>query len=119
MFYDEHYQKDDPGPVSGRGWYTEMVDSFLAVIPPGKAMMGIGAYGYDWNDAGNTPKMEAVTVPDVWRAPREQSRPADVRHRREQSVPGLDRSRFGRSFHLVPRRDDRRRRDADRPRCAA
>jgi cellulose synthase/poly-beta-1,6-N-acetylglucosamine synthase-like glycosyltransferase/peptidoglycan/xylan/chitin deacetylase (PgdA/CDA1 family)/spore germination protein YaaH len=71
MFYDEHYQKDDPGPVSGRGWYTEMVDSFLTVIPPGKAMMGIGAYGYDWNDAGNTPKMEAVTVPDVWRSARE------------------------------------------------
>ncbi|MGH7523933.1 MAG: glycosyltransferase [Gemmatimonadales bacterium] len=71
MFYDEHYQKDDPGPVSGRGWYTEMVDSFLTVIPPGKAMMAIGAYGYDWNDAGNSAKMEAVTVPDVWRSARE------------------------------------------------
>jgi cellulose synthase/poly-beta-1,6-N-acetylglucosamine synthase-like glycosyltransferase/peptidoglycan/xylan/chitin deacetylase (PgdA/CDA1 family)/spore germination protein YaaH len=71
MFYDEHYQKDDPGPVSGSGWYTEMVDSFLTVIPPGKAMMGLGAYGYDWNDAGNTAKMEAVTVPDVWHLARE------------------------------------------------
>ncbi|MGH7594408.1 MAG: glycosyltransferase, partial [Gemmatimonadales bacterium] len=70
MFYDEHYQKDDPGPIAGRGWYTEMVDSFLTVIPPGKAMMGIGAYGYDWNDAGNSAKIEAVTVPDVWHSAR-------------------------------------------------
>lgn len=71
MFYDEHYQKDDPGPIAGRGWYMEMVDSFLTVIPPGKAMMGIGAYGYDWNDAGNSAKIEAVTVPDVWHRARE------------------------------------------------
>lgn len=71
MLYDEHYQKSDPGPVAGRGWYTEMADSFLAVVPPGKAMMGIGAYGYDWSDAGANGQFKAVTVPDVWQAARQ------------------------------------------------
>ena len=71
MLYDQHYQKSDPGPVAGRGWYTEMADSFLAVVPPGKAMMGIGAYGYDWSDAGATGQFNAVTVPDVWQSARQ------------------------------------------------
>ena len=68
MLYDEHYQKIDPGPIAGRGWYTEMADSFLAVVPAGKAMMGIGAYGYDWSD--DSTGFVAVTVPDVWQAAR-------------------------------------------------
>ena len=67
MLYDEHYQASDPGPIAGRGWFTEMTDSLLAVIPPGKAMMGIGAYGgYDWNDAGNSAHIVQYTVGDIW-----------------------------------------------------
>ncbi|MGH7581871.1 MAG: polysaccharide deacetylase family protein, partial [Gemmatimonadales bacterium] len=67
MIYDEHYAAPDPGPIAGRGWYTEVADSLLAVIPPGKAMMGIGAYGgYDWNDAGNSAHIEQYTVGDIW-----------------------------------------------------
>jgi cellulose synthase/poly-beta-1,6-N-acetylglucosamine synthase-like glycosyltransferase/peptidoglycan/xylan/chitin deacetylase (PgdA/CDA1 family)/spore germination protein YaaH len=71
MFYDQHYQKDDPGPVASRDWYTELADSFLSVIPAGKAMMGIGAYGYDWSDEDNKSHLTAVTVPDVWHRARE------------------------------------------------
>ncbi len=71
MLYDEHYQQKDPGPVAGRGWYTEMADSFLSVVPASKAMMGLGAYGYDWNDLAAPGNFVAVTVPDVWQAARE------------------------------------------------
>jgi cellulose synthase/poly-beta-1,6-N-acetylglucosamine synthase-like glycosyltransferase/peptidoglycan/xylan/chitin deacetylase (PgdA/CDA1 family)/spore germination protein YaaH len=72
MLYDEHYQRQDPGPIAGRDWYTEMADSFLAVVPAAKAMMGLGAYGYDWSDpgAGDKGGFVAVTVPDVWQAAR-------------------------------------------------
>ncbi|HEY4100730.1 MAG TPA: glycosyltransferase [Gemmatimonadales bacterium] len=71
MLYDEHYSQSDPGPVSGRGWYTEMVDSMLAVIPPGKVMMGIGEYGYDWNDAGANGQIVSYGVPDIWQLARQ------------------------------------------------
>ena len=73
MLYDQHYRKSEPGPVAARGWYTMMADSFLAVVPAGKAMMGLGAYGYDWSDPGGAGKdsgFVAVTVPDVWQAAR-------------------------------------------------
>ena len=72
MLYDEHYQKGSPGPVAARGWYTQMADSFLAVVPASKAMMGLGAYGYDWSDPGGVGErgFTAVTVPDVWQAAR-------------------------------------------------
>lgn len=39
MVYDEHYQARDPGPVSGRGWFTEVTDSMLQSVPRDKAMM--------------------------------------------------------------------------------
>ncbi len=74
MLYDEHYQKSEPGPVASRPWYTMMADSFLAVVPASKAMMGLGAYGYDWSDPGGnkgpTEGFVSVTVPDVWQAAR-------------------------------------------------
>ncbi len=71
MFYDEHYDKNDPGPVAARGWYREMTDSFVPLIPRGKAIMGMGAYGYDWNDAGNSANIVQETVPDIWHTSRE------------------------------------------------
>ncbi|HEY4321597.1 MAG TPA: glycosyltransferase [Gemmatimonadales bacterium] len=71
MLYDEHYQLSDPGPVSGRGWYTEVLDSMLKVIPASKVMMGIGAYGYHWSDAGAKGTFTAETVPDIWQFARD------------------------------------------------
>lgn len=66
MVYDEHYQKEDPGPVAGREWFTAVTERLLAAIPRGKAMMGLAAYGYEWRDAGNVTVIEHVTAGDVW-----------------------------------------------------
>ena len=66
MVYDQHYQKDDPGPVAGRDWFIGVTEQLLAAIPRGKAMMGLAAYGYEWTDAGNAAHIEHVTAGDVW-----------------------------------------------------
>ncbi len=70
MVYDQHYQKDDPGPIASREWFTQVTDSLLAAIPSGKAMMGIAAYGADWSDKGTKSNVEHVTAGDVWQAAR-------------------------------------------------
>lgn len=52
MLYDEHYGKGTPGPVASQWWYQSRAREMLRYVPPSKAILAIGAYGYDWNDAG-------------------------------------------------------------------
>ncbi len=52
MLYDEHYGGGDPGPVASQSWYTAKAKQMLEWIPPSKAVLALGAYGYDWNDGG-------------------------------------------------------------------
>ncbi|MDQ6827911.1 MAG: glycosyltransferase [Gemmatimonadota bacterium] len=51
MLYDEHYGGGDPGPVASQRWYADKARQLLTVVPPQKAILAVGAYGYDWNDA--------------------------------------------------------------------
>ncbi|MEP6690333.1 MAG: glycosyltransferase [Gemmatimonadaceae bacterium] len=51
MLYDQHFGGGDPGPVAGQRWYTDKARQMLTVVPPEKAILAVGAYGYDWNDA--------------------------------------------------------------------
>ncbi|MGI8386283.1 glycosyl hydrolase family 18 protein [Robertmurraya sp. P23] len=50
MTYDQHGQWGEPGPVSGLNW-VENVLSFARTssIPSNKILIGLPAYGYDWN----------------------------------------------------------------------
>ncbi|MFI5311437.1 MAG: glycosyl hydrolase family 18 protein, partial [Gemmatimonadales bacterium] len=52
MLYDEHYSAGDPGPVASQSWYVAKARQFLEWVPPAKAILALGAYGYHWNDAG-------------------------------------------------------------------
>ncbi|HEV8409530.1 MAG TPA: glycosyltransferase [Gemmatimonadaceae bacterium] len=52
MLYDEHYGGGEPGPVASQAWYVARAKDFLKWIPPEKSILALGAYGYDWNDAG-------------------------------------------------------------------
>lgn len=73
MLYDEHYGKGvgaEAGPVASRAWYAAQARRLLQVVPPSKAIAAIGAYGYDWNDAGSGSGDE-VTLQDVWRFARQ------------------------------------------------
>jgi peptidoglycan-N-acetylglucosamine deacetylase len=65
MLYDEHYGKGDPGPVASQGWYVERAREMLRSVPPKKAIFALGAYGYDWNDAGPAASGDAYTFQEV------------------------------------------------------
>ncbi|MBX6332222.1 MAG: glycosyltransferase, partial [Gemmatimonadaceae bacterium] len=65
MLYDEHYGKGDPGPVASQSWYVRSARRLLRVVPPSKAILTIGAYGYDWNDGDTTTNGAGLTFQEV------------------------------------------------------
>ncbi|WP_411280731.1 glycosyltransferase [Gemmatimonas sp.] len=67
MLYDEHYGHGDPGPVASQAWYEQEAARLLQVVPVDKALLAIGAYGYDWNDAGPVSSGDAMTFQDIMR----------------------------------------------------
>lgn len=67
MLYDEHYGTGDPGPIASQGWYEREAERALGAIPPRKVILTIGAYGYDWSDAGPAAPGEERTFQDVMR----------------------------------------------------
>jgi peptidoglycan-N-acetylglucosamine deacetylase len=71
MLYDEHYGRGDVGPVASAGWYAERVRHAAAIVPPRKLILAIGAYGYDWNDAGPDASGSEMTFQDVMSAARD------------------------------------------------
>ena len=57
MTYDEHGPWGDPGPVAGYEWMEGCVRYAVTKIDPAKLLIGLPAYGYDWNlsdPEGNT-----------------------------------------------------------------
>ena len=49
MTYDEHGPWSDPGSVAGFDWMESCVQYAVSVIDPAKLLIGLPAYGYDWN----------------------------------------------------------------------
>jgi cellulose synthase/poly-beta-1,6-N-acetylglucosamine synthase-like glycosyltransferase/peptidoglycan/xylan/chitin deacetylase (PgdA/CDA1 family)/spore germination protein YaaH len=48
MAYDEHDPDSEPGPIASQAWFAHVVGKALRDIPPGKAIVAIASYGYDW-----------------------------------------------------------------------
>ena len=48
MAYDECWSTSTPGPVAGEDWLEATLPVKLAGLNPKKAMLAVGAYGYDW-----------------------------------------------------------------------
>jgi spore germination protein len=59
MTYDEHGPWGAPGSVAGMPWVTKVVQYATSVMPSSKVLIGLPAYGYDWNTTAGTGK--AVT----------------------------------------------------------
>jgi len=48
MAYDQHYAGGDPGPNAGQDWYERELAKDFANLDPGRTILALGAYGYDW-----------------------------------------------------------------------
>jgi peptidoglycan-N-acetylglucosamine deacetylase len=70
MLYDQHSGRQDAGPVAGQTWYVAQAQRMLASVPAEKAILAIGAYGYDWNDAQPNAQGDERTFQDVMRSAR-------------------------------------------------
>jgi spore germination protein YaaH len=49
MVYDYHYRGGSDGPVAPINWSTSVVAYASSQLGPGKVMLGVPFYGYDWN----------------------------------------------------------------------
>jgi len=54
MGYDRHWATAAPGPISPDGWIEANLKHALddLGVPPGRLVLAVGAYGYDWPDGG-------------------------------------------------------------------
>jgi peptidoglycan/xylan/chitin deacetylase (PgdA/CDA1 family)/spore germination protein YaaH/GT2 family glycosyltransferase len=68
MLYDQHWRGGPAGPVAAQGWFAEQARRLVGALPPGKAVVAVGAYGYAWNDA--TREVEPMTHEEVLEAAR-------------------------------------------------
>ncbi len=69
MLYDQHADGTDAGPIAAQGWYAQELHDFMAQVPGGKVVLGLGNYGYDWT-AGQT-HAEDVSFQDAARIAQE------------------------------------------------
>ncbi|NWJ44860.1 MAG: peptidoglycan hydrolase [Chloroflexi bacterium] len=49
MVYDYHYRGGSDGPVAPINWSSSVVAFASSQLGPGKVMLGVPFYGYDWN----------------------------------------------------------------------
>ena len=62
MAYDYHWSTSAPGPIAPLPWVRSVLAYATATIPPGKVILGVPLYGYDWvGEQG-----EAVTWTQVY-----------------------------------------------------
>ncbi len=49
MSYDQHGPWSEPGPVAGLDWVEACVAYNASLVDPGKLLLGLPAYAYDWD----------------------------------------------------------------------
>ncbi len=64
MDYDEHSPSDAPGPIASQTWFVSNLHRALAQMPPGKAILAVGNYAYDWHDG----TADNMTDEEAWLA---------------------------------------------------
>jgi cellulose synthase/poly-beta-1,6-N-acetylglucosamine synthase-like glycosyltransferase/peptidoglycan/xylan/chitin deacetylase (PgdA/CDA1 family)/spore germination protein YaaH len=49
MAYDQHEDSTSPGSVAGQPWFENTLDKRMRTLAPGRTIVAIGNYAYDWN----------------------------------------------------------------------
>jgi spore germination protein YaaH len=62
MTYDEHGPWSDPGPVSGADWVEDCVAYAASLVDPAKLLIGLPAYGYNWDLTAFVPSREEYSA---------------------------------------------------------
>ncbi len=52
MTYDYHWRGSGPGPVAPAYWIESVAEYVRSVVEPGKVLIGVHFYGYDWPPSG-------------------------------------------------------------------
>jgi spore germination protein YaaH len=52
MAYDEHWQTGAAGPIAPLPWFGEAAGRAASQVPPGKLVVGLASYAYDWPKGG-------------------------------------------------------------------
>ncbi len=50
MAYDQYNNSSGPGPISAQKWIEDAVTWTAERVDPSKIILGVGAYGYSWNN---------------------------------------------------------------------
>ncbi|KEO82352.1 glycosyl hydrolase family 18 protein [Tumebacillus flagellatus] len=64
MTYDQHGTWGEPGAVAGLPWVEKVIRYASSQIPSQKILLGLAAYGYDWNSA-NAKQNKAVALKNI------------------------------------------------------
>ena len=62
MGYDECWASSNPGPVAGADWLQAVLAQRLAGVDPGKVVVALASYGYDWPRGG---RARVISVADA------------------------------------------------------
>ncbi|MEI6642675.1 MAG: glycosyltransferase [Novosphingobium sp.] len=62
MAYDEHWQGGEPGPIASNGWFAGHLTEQVRGLSPGKVIVALGNYGYDWHGG----HADAQTIEEAW-----------------------------------------------------
>ncbi|MEH7156017.1 polysaccharide deacetylase family protein [Neobacillus drentensis] len=62
MVYDQHHSTSKPGPVAQADWVQATLNQLN--IPSEKLIIGLGSFGYDWEEGSNQPA-ETRTFADI------------------------------------------------------
>ena len=54
MNYDEHWREASPGPIASQDWYVENLKQIMEIVPPGKIIVAVASYAYDWPEGKKT-----------------------------------------------------------------
>jgi spore germination protein YaaH len=64
MTYDQHGPWSEPGAVAGADWVEECLRYTTSLVDPSKLLIGLPAYGYDWDLSASDLENEVYTASD-------------------------------------------------------